>query len=77
MKIIEISQQPHKFIKRNNLGFNTYLYRWYVYIEDNRKDNYGTQIYYKDKWINVKVSFIGKKPEVKKWLKDNNLKYDW
>ena len=76
-KIIRIAHEPFEYMGRNEMGFNIYKYRWYVYAKDDRKTDIGDQIYYKGKYVNVKRVFRGTKSEVKKWLKLKNLTYKW
>ena len=76
MKIIDISKQAVKRIGRNYIG-NIYLYRWTVFIEDNRKEDYGLQQQTMEGSINIKPVFTDTKPKVKRWLKDNGLEWDF
>ena len=76
MKIVNIIREPVEFIKRNFVG-NVYKYRWCVYIVDESSNPYGDYMRMNNKDVKVKKIFIGTKPEVKKWLIKNKLKYRW
>ena len=74
--VVDINLVPVEWKGRNWVG-NIYKYRWAVYVIRNDDNKYGTQSYWKGEWIPVKIIFTGTKPEVKKWLKERNIVWEW
>ena len=76
MEIINIRKEKYKLIGKNEVG-NVYKYKWFVYAKDDRKEPYGLQQRINGKDINIKEVFVGTKPEVKRWLKDRNIEWNF
>jgi len=76
MKVLAINLEPVERVGKNWVG-NIYQYRWVVYIEDDRKTETGMHLRIKGKDIPTKIAYIDTKPNVKKWLKDNKIEWDW
>ena len=76
MKIINICKEAVERTGRNWVG-NTYKYRWSIFIADDRKESYGLTTRINGIDIPIKRIFTGTKPEVKKWLRDHKIEWNW
>ena len=76
MNIIDICKEAVERIGRNWVG-NTYKYRWSIFIVDNRKESYGLTKRINGSDIPIKRIFTGTKTEVKTWLKDHKIEWNW
>lgn len=76
MNVLAINFEPVDRIGKNWVG-NQYLHRWVVYIEDDRKEDAGMYLRIEQKDIPTKIAYIDTKPNVKKWLRDNKINWEW
>lgn len=75
MKILKINLEPTECVGKNWVG-NIYKHRWVVYIEDDMR-LLGNFLRIKGEDIPCKIAYINTKPNVKKWLRDNKIEWEW
>jgi len=63
-EIIKISKIAVEHTGRNNIGCNTYRYKWCAWVKDDRKSTYGSYMRINGKDVPVKKGFIGTKREL-------------